>query len=305
MNKYQLMSDLKTDDGKQAIYCLENLLYEVPFSALYNLAALMAQETGRPVDEFGDTRGHWSFEVIERFLWDRGMKCAPTSRNGVWFLDMSPNFLRRDPGFVGFIIPETLESIAWSNGVWRTSAKSDLEDVVSHLTVNTVVVYKMWAPVASFFKVDKPFHVTVDDWPWRRNECRPECCWRSEQVSYEGRSRSVKSYMRHHRDESIMMSSSKEIVLCSPSASGWKTETLTNYECLNLKHASARVLQTLINKLETILDEDKACVVMSHVAYSVLTFMGGRLTAQDCSSLTPDELEQLKQYEMGLTQVIK
>ena len=299
------MSDLKTDDGKQAIYCLEHLLYEIPFSALHNIAALLAQETGRPVDEFGDSMGHWSFEVVERFLWDRGMKCVPTTHNDTWTLDMSPNFLRRDHGFVGFIIPQTMQSFKWSGEVWTNSQKEDVEDINSQLTNEAVVVYRMWAPVQSYYKDNKAFHITLDEWKWQRNEHRPGSCWRSEIVSYhEGRSRAVKSYMRYHKEEPIMMSSSKEIVLCSPTPKGWQTETLTNYECLTINQASARVLETLMQKLQTVLDEDKACVIMSHVAYSVLTYMGGRLTPQDCSALTPDELELLQQYEMGLKQVV-
>lgn len=299
------MSDLKTDDGKQAVYCLEHLLYEIPFSALHNVAALLAQESGRPVSEFGDAMGHWTFEVIERFLWDRGMKCVSTSRKDKWCLDMSPNFLRRDPGFVGFIVPTPLESYIWSNHKWIASDKSIHEDVVCKLTSDSVVVYRMWSSVQCHFQNDTPFYVTTDQSKWSRDEFRPDACWRKEGVCYEGRSRSVKSYMRCHRDEPIMMSSSKEIVLCQPTKSGWQTETLTNYECLSLNHASARVLETLMNKLHIVLDEDKACVIMCHVAYSVLAYMGGRLTPQDCSSLTPDELELLEQYEMGLRQLTK
>mgnify|MGYP000872376029 FL=1 len=300
------MSDLKTDDGKQAIYCLEHLLYEVPFSTLHNAAALLAQETGRPVDDFGNAMGHWSFQVVERFLWDRGMKCLPTARNETWCLDMSPNFLRRDKGFVGFIVPQSLESYKWSGQIWTNSKKEDIEDIGAELSHDAVVVFRMWAPVQSYFKENKAFHITVDELKWRRNEHRPDSCWRSETVSYhEGRSRSVKSYMKYHKEEPIMMSSSKEIVLCSPTLKGWQTETLTNYECLTPNEASARVLETLMHKLQAVLDQDKACVVMSHVAYSVLTYMGGRITPQDCSSLTPDEREILQRYQMGLEQVVK
>lgn len=298
------MSDLKSNDGKQAKYCLEHLLYEVPFTTLHNVAALLAQETGRPVSEFAEAMGHWTFEVVERFLWDRGMKCVPTTHGGHWCLDMSPNFLRRDPGFVGFIVPETLESYAWTDDGWQSSGNVKEEDILSKLTSGTVVVHRMWSPVETYFKQNKPFHITIDEWPWRRNECRPDACWRSENVCYEGRSRSVKSYMREHRKESIMMSSSKEIVLCTPTSEGWQTETLTNYECLTMQKTSERVLETLMNKLKLVLDEDKACTIMSHVAYSVLTYMGGRLTAQDCSALTPDEMEQLRRYEMGLMQTV-
>lgn len=110
----------------------------------------------------------------------------------------------------------------------------------------------------------------------------------------------MKSYMRAHKKEPIMMSSSKEMVLCRPTCTGWETETLFNYECLDISDVSAKVLESIMHKLKLVLDQDRACVIMSHAAYSVLTYMGGRLSPQDCSSFTPDELETLEKYRMGL-----
>jgi len=298
------MSDLKTNDGKQAIYCLEHLLYEVPFSTLHNVSALLAQESGRPVSEFGQSAGHWTFKVVERFLWDRGMKCIPTTRNGHWRFDLSPNFLRRGPGFIGFIKPQTLETVKWTNGGWQTESQKSLEDISSWLDPDTVTVHRMWAAVQPFYKENKAFHITTDDWPWSRHEHRPNSCWQGERASYEGRSRAVKSFMRAHKDNPIMMSTSKEMVLCKPSPSGWQTETLLNYEFLTMHKASEKILETLVSKLHNTLDQDKACVVLSHAIYSVLTYMGGRLTPGECSSFTRDELEQLRRYEMGLEQCI-
>ena len=158
----------------------------------------------------------------------------------------------------------------------------------------------MWSAVQPFYNQNKAFHVTTDDWPWTRNECRPQSCWQSQRVCYEGRKRSVKSYMRAHKKEPIMMSSNKEMVLCTPTASGWETETLFNYECLDIKDVGPKVLEIIMHKLNSILDQERACVVMSHAAYSVLTYMGGRLTPEECSSFTPDELETLEKYQMGL-----
>ena len=95
------MSDLKVDDGKQAIRCLEHLLYAVPVSELHNVAATLAQESGQSVSKFASAVGYWTFEVLERFLLDRGMKCTRACLDGVWQLD-SLHFLQKCLGiFLG------------------------------------------------------------------------------------------------------------------------------------------------------------------------------------------------------------
>ena len=296
------MSDLKDDDGKQAIYCLEHLLYEIPFSALHNVAALLAQETGQSVTDFGQSMGHWTFDVVQRFLWERGYKCVPTVCEKKWCLDKSPNFLRRDAGFVGFICRKSLVSYKWYNNQWHDSAKKAIDDI-HPLLHDAVVVHRMWAAVEPYYAQDRPYYVTSDIFKYTRSECDPKSCWQTERVCYEGRRSAVKAYMREHRKNAIMMSNEHEMVLCRPTKRGWETETLLNYECMALKPLSERVLEVIMKKLAEIIDQDRVCLVMGHAFYSVLSYVGGRLTPEDCSLLSPEEIETLRNYEMGLTKV--
>lgn len=291
------MSDLKSNDGKQAIYCLEHLLYEVPFSALHSVSALLAQESGRPVAEFGQKAGHWTFEVVDRFLRDRGMACAPASDATAWHLDITPTFLRRSPSFVGFICTDTLTSIKWCQGKWVNSEGASVEPKQPHM----VAVHRMWSAVEPFYRRGESYHITGSDAGFVRHECRPETCWQSEEVNYEGRSRAVKTYMREHKKGAIMMSNEHEMVLCKPAKHGWTTETLLNYDFIPQDEVSQQVAEVVTNKIVGILDsQPENWKVMGHAMYSVLRYLGGRLTTQECSSLSPEELETLQKYETGL-----
>jgi hypothetical protein len=299
------MSDLKSDDGKQAVYCLEHLLYEVPFSALHNMAALLAQETNQPVGDFGQSDGHWSFEVVQRFLHERGMRCILAYRDKFWLIDTSANYLRRYPGFIGIICSKTLESYKW-DGQWLNSKKEVLKDFPCHLDGDCYIVHQMWSSVENFYKENKPFYIASDGMGLTRYECYPESCWKKELINYDGRSTAVKTYMKEHRRGPIMMSNEHEIVLCKPGKNGWKTETLLNYECFDIQQASQRVLNVLDIKVGDLLEaKEETSAVMSHAMYSVLSYMGGRLTPQECSSLNPEEIEILKKYEQGLLKLNK
>ena len=87
---------------------------------------------------------------------------------------------------------------------------------------------------------------------------------------------------------------------------GWKTETLLNYECFNTQQARQRILSVLSQKVDDLKeDNEETSAIMSHAMYSVLRYMGGRLTPQECSSLSPDELEVLRKYEEGLLKLNK
>lgn len=296
------MSDLKSDDGKQAVYCLQHLLYEIPFSALFSVAAILAQETGRPVDEFSQKSGHWTFEVVARFLMDRGMACIPASDETTWHLNITPTFLRRSPSFVGFIRTDTLESIKWVHGKWLNSDGETIEPKQPH----TVVVHRMWSAVEPFYRRSESYYITGPNSGFVRHECRTETCWQREEVNYEGRSQAVKAYMREHKRGAIMMSNEHEMVLCEPAKHGWKTETLLNYDFMPQQEVSQQVAEVVTNKIIGILEsQPENWKVMGHAMYSVLRYLGGRLTTEECSMLTPEELETLKKYEEGLQKINK
>lgn len=302
------MSDLKSDDGKQAVYCLEHLLYEIPFSSLHNTAALLAQELKRPVHEFGTSTGHWTWETVERFLRDRGYGCTVAGHSGCWHLDISPTFLRKSPGFVGFITPFTLESYKWVNGYWTRSKgeRIELECMHAQLEEGSVAVHQMWASVMPFYENNKPFFVMSEEPTRTEHEHRPSSCWNPEPISMEGRSKAVKAYMKENRRKrgGIMMSNESEMVLCRPTRNGWKTKTILEYECMPIRDVGETVTNILADKVAARIEQNPALwPVLAHAMHSCLRFMGGRITIDECSDLTAEERDILQQYEQGLSEL--
>lgn len=97
------------------------------------------------------------------------------------------------------------------------------------------------------------------------------------------------------------MSNEHEMVLCKPDKHGWKTETLLNYDFMPQEQVSQQVAEVVTNKIIGILESrPENWKVMSHAMYSVLCYLGGRLSPEECSLLTPEELETLQKYEKGL-----
>ena len=97
------------------------------------------------------------------------------------------------------------------------------------------------------------------------------------------------------------MSNEHEMVLCKPAKHGWKTETLLNYDFIPQEEVSQQVAEVVTNKIVGILESrPENWKVMGHAMYSVLRYLGGRLTVSECSLLTPEELETLQKYEEGL-----
>ncbi len=302
------MSDLKSSDGKQALHSLEHLLYKVPFSELHNVAAILAQESSQPVSTFAQSGGHWTFDVVERFLWDRGMKCQRAGYQQHWCLDISPKFMRRDAGFVGFICTDTLEAFKWTPEGWRNSKQvlTAVEDMQAQLVCGSVAVQRMWSAVAPFYAQNHQFYITTSDQSWSRQEFRPQSCWKADTVSLEGRSKAVKAYMRENKRGAILMSNEKEMMLCEPSRHGWSTKPLCNFECLPVTEISQRVAELVTEKLVGMAEDDPTVWrILTHATYSALRHLGGHITDGECSTLTPDERTQLHNYEQGLMAINK
>jgi|TARA_B110000858_G_C17786443_1_gene467508 hypothetical protein len=287
------MSDIGRN-GKEAVYCLEHLLYSIHESNLHNTAAILAQETGQSVSNFGKNTGHWTFPVVKRFLFDRGMKCTVASSYGHWTLD-SLLTIQSHPGLVGIIDIDTLASFVYKKGTWHSSNGQ------SFTFENAVVVHKMWTPLLPFYTAGTAFHVTDDNTEWTRSECQPSSCWRVESVSYKDRGKTVKAQMRLHKKSPIMMSNSHEIVICSPAKNGWETETLLNYECMPVEEAAETAAAILIDRLvEHIEHSKKGWPVMAHALFSALQHLNGHIRPCNFTTMTTTESTILEEYTKGL-----
>ena len=288
---------------KQARKCLENILYEISEKTLYNIAAILAQERSVKVESFANSKGNWSWPVVERFLHERGYKCTQASNGTSWLLD-SPTFLiKPGSGFVGFIDTTTLESFAYRHDNWTTGSTTISKENINGFLQKgqTYAVHKMWAPLEPFYVQNKAFHITTDDSKWIRYECTPESCWRPAPVSYAKRETAVKKYMRAHKKTPILMSNDKEMVICTPQKNGFKSVPVLNYDFLSLSETTQRVAETLIAKVYDQIEIKKGgWNHLAHALFSTLYHLGGKVKTQDFSQFTDEELHILEQYENGM-----
>lgn len=293
------MSDFKVG-AKKAILAVEHLLYEITEYDLNNVAANLAQERKQPVDNYCSAAGFWTFDVVQQFLFMRGIKCTPAGLDNKWLLD-APGFLCKNPALVGFIDATTLETFKWGGKNWLAQKGPCLVLPKQQL----FAVHKMWIPLVRFY--EKPFFITTDDDPWVRHECQPSSCWRVEPVDYSGRQNAVKQQMRVHKKSPILMSNNKEFLLCQPGKNGWKTETILNYACLDIKDASKQISEQLstilVDHIET-LEPAYAWSVMAHALFSALQHLGGRLDASRFGPFTIEEIKLLEEYEAGFLNTI-
>lgn len=286
------MSNFKVG-AKNAVVAIEHLLYNISESELTNVAAVLAQENSVPVDTYCQKGGYWTFEVVERFLFERGIKCTFAGVSGKWLLD-APRFLRENPSVVGFLDTSSLTAFKWNGAQWTTP--TTICTILPKQSL--VVIHKMWIPFEKFF--EKTFHVTTDEDEWTRYECHPSSCWRMETVNYEGCKNAVKQTMREYKKSPIMMSNSTELLMCKPTSKGWKTKTLLNYEFLSL-HESARQVS---ESLSTLLVDHIECsgsgdgwTVMAHALFSAFQHLKGRLNPNDLSNFTEEDIQTLQDYE--------
>lgn len=290
-----------SDNPNKALVCLEHLLYEIPAKTLHNIAAILAQKYQKPVTTFGNAQGNWSWPVVEHLLRERGMKCTKASDGTRWLLD-SPTYLKQSDGFVGFIDSDNLDAWTYTSNTW-TGLNGPLSQEHAYTLfqkANTMAIHKMWTPLQPFYDKGVAFHITTDGSNWTRHECQPSSLWRPETVSYEKRDAAVKSFMRAHKKSPILMSNSKEMVVCRPSKQGWKTTPVLSYESLHLEDAGQQVAETLADKLVSKISKEGGWCVMAHALFSAYHYLGGSLRQHDCSTLTQEERDILEKYANGL-----
>lgn len=297
----------------KALTCVSHLLtYEVSPVSMHNIAALLSQEEKKSVSEYTHSGGFWSFDVVSRLLHERGMKCTVVLSTGVFKSD-SLAFLQKHPGLVGFIDTSTLDSFRYHQHVWSTpGGELSLEGVRTRFqnAAEVVMVHKMWQPLLPFYRRNVPFHISADDTPLQRDECRPTSCWRPEPMSYEGRERAVKEQLRATKHSPILMSSRQEVMMCHPGPKGWRTETLLNFDSMLMpaedkpRVVADRLAQKLVERIEQG-DSSHGWSVMAHALFSAYNYLGGRIKTHEFSSLSKEEHRTLEDYEAGLRRICK
>ena len=62
------------------------------------------------------------------------------------------------------------------------------------------------------------------------------------------REKAVKDQLRATKRSAILMSSSRELLICKPGPRGWRTKTLLNFECLTLEDSTRQVAERLADR---------------------------------------------------------
>lgn len=297
----------------KAIYCATHLLgYDISHITMHKFAALLSQETGTSVSEYTHSGGFWSFDVIERLLHDRGMHCTPVIMDGHWCTEALSSLIEasKHPGLVGFIQTDNLESYKYERDQWSDSKRDLTYDNVKarfDYAKNVVLVHKMWQPLISYYKRGRAFNISTEEQPLDRTECCPSTGWSVESVSYEGREKAVKDQLRATKRSAILMSSSRELLICKPGPRGWRTKTLLNFECLTLEDSTRQVAERLADRLVSMIeqkkDQRKGWSVMAHALFSAYHYLGGKMKVSDYSNLTDEERASLEDYQNKLNAV--
>jgi hypothetical protein len=276
----------RQDGGKKAIDTLEYLLkYDISENSLHQSAAMLAQLQQVSVNQFCNKSGYFVFDVVNHLLSVRGMKCQVIKNQNVW--QMQEKSLQDNPAVVGIIDTVNLNSFQInSDNKWISlDPLQTLGDIQ-----NAVVVLKMWQPVSSYYNNNQNFYITTDTSDLRYEHLH-NSSWKTNQISYQNLTQTLKNELKKHRQRPIMMSNSDEIVILSPKKKGWGSETLLNYRCSRpLAYANRKIAEQLadivvdhINSTFSDGNDGKGWEVLSHALFSCLQHLNGKLADNFCA----------------------
>jgi hypothetical protein len=232
---------------------------------------MLAQTRNVSVTEFCNKSGYFVFDVLKHLLFLRGMKCMVIRHQNKWLF--SQECMQSNPAVVGIINTENLNPYVLNESNWISLDTSEtLDDMV-----NGVVVLKMWLPLEKYYDNNLNFYIT-EETSDLRHEYRNGTAWTKKSVSYENLPVIVQKELKKHRKSSILMSSSKEVVLLSPKHKGWSSETVLNFECTHFETVHQKMAEELADLVVShIQNNDGGWKQLTHCLYSCLHKMGGEL----------------------------
>ena len=286
---------------------VQHLIYPdiIPESVFHNTVALLAQETNMSSSSYGNASGHWTMPVIDRILSNRGYMCSLAQTQTTWHLD-SLKYLCRNPGLVGFIDEKTMMSYTGNH----QGLKQHDGILVKKLPNGTIwAIHKKWIPLEYFYEQKIPFSISSQENHLEKHEAEPTSCWHAIPISYKGREKAVARQLSKWKVPSpILMSNDSEMVMCIPSKKGWKTNPILNYECMTPSDISKRITERLIDSYVTNIESGRiehGWASMAHAIFGLMQYYQIHVNPGSFSNLTPQEQEELKQYEKNMVKVLK
>tara|TARA_B100000579_G_C22788132_1_gene832993 strand:+ start:616 stop:1587 length:972 start_codon:yes stop_codon:yes gene_type:complete len=299
------MSDLKNIPLLNWIQAI-SFLFKKDFFTNKNFQdakAMIAQEKNKSCDTITKE------ETVRKILIDHGYGMDKAIKNKpvkTWLYD-SMTFLTKNPCIIGFLISEdndnwfsirSEDKITW---LWQTSDtehdmvyKQDIINKMLTIKGNVYLIWKMWIPLYRWIKKKRPFYIrgadTESDIRW---EYEPTSCFLPQKMNYKGKNKKILKTMNKWSG-TILMSNRKELVLCSPSSTGWETETIMEFDGVPFNTQTTRLASLANDQILNFCNKypHKSNEIMAHVAHALTSICDKFKINVPHKSLTAFQLEE-------------
>ena len=195
------------------------------------------------------------------------------AKSSVWLID-SPKFLKKNNAVQGFLTrnEDGWASITLQNNTWTHSCDgvySDM-DVMNKTTAAIWVVLRMWSCVEPFINLKTTIYLRTPDMEKHvRYECEPESGYYAVRQDYSGCKRIVQRSIRSFATP-VLMSNGLQMVLSTPSESGWTSSKIFEFECFPPEKQADFIIQKCTEALAQAPPHLDA-KISQHVAHSLFS----------------------------------
>ena len=310
------MSNLSTDRCGDALHTLSSLVQSCRFSQqdYANSSAALSQQ-GLCIEE-------QSSEIILKCMlndWGVGFDHVISEDDDgirVWMYD-SITFLTRNPSIVGFMLKHSDEewrAVRATNDEWAWQVdKMEWENIQKHAIIDrimqqgcpTFILWKQWTPITQWVNSDQPFHIRNENTESSvRWEYEPTSCWLPQRMCYDGKDKTITKLLKKWATP-CLLSNAKQFLTLIPGETGWKSETVMEFDGLPLGTVADRLTGLVTEQLEAHMTKfpDKRKEIMPYMAHalmSVATRFGIKINHKTLSAFDDEFSDELKSYEDAL-----
>ena len=306
------MSNLATDHCGDALHTLSSLVQTCRFSSqdYANASASLSQQ---------GVKNQGSEHILKNMLnvWGIGFDPAVSEDNDgyrVWVYD-SITFLTRNPCIIGFMMKHDeneWRAVRAANDTWEWQlGKMEYEDIEKHTIIDriiqnncpTYILWKQWMPIAQWVNSDQPFHIRNENTETAvRWEYEPTSCWLPQRMCYDGKDKLVTRLLKKWATP-CLLSNGRQFLTLAPGATGWKSDTVMEFDGLPLGTVADRLSGLVTEQLEAYMTRcpEKRKEIMPYLAHalmSVATRFGIKIHHKSLSAFGDDEFtKELQAYE--------
>ena len=108
--------------------------------------------------------------------------------------------------------------------------------------METMGTLQQWIDKKQPFYIRGPSTANYTRW-----EYEPTSCWLGHKMNYNGKDKKILKQLRGW-DGNVLMSNKKELVLCKPTAQGWDSDVIMEFDGLPIQRNLYDYMNWLINK---------------------------------------------------------